>query len=258
MGVKIIKTNLKDLDEIIGGLYPGEIMAIGESPYIGTTAFLATLIKKITWENGTTGLLFCLKNTIAEFQEYLISSISGISKSKISNRSLNLNNEELQICRSVYRAITDLPLIINTSINNYPYNTIDMLCSLSRDLFHKNGIEIIYIDSLESLYNNNTFGHRVPEIFMILKKMALELKIPIVFTWQSFVEDNWNPSDVDVCLLLKRKRMRDNFMPRYYFAKIKVVKNNYGNTGEIKLRFMPEFQCFETLPSYLKEIIECR
>ena len=39
-----IKTGFTDLDEIIGGLYPGELMVIGSRPAICKTSFLAPLL----------------------------------------------------------------------------------------------------------------------------------------------------------------------------------------------------------------------
>ena len=60
----------------------------------------------------------------------------------------------------------------------------------------------------------------------------------------------------DVILLLDRKRTDE--IRRYWFAQLDVVKNNYGDTGGIKLRFMPESVCFENLPLPVKEIMVCK
>lgn len=60
MNVKAIKTNFTELDNVIGGFFPGELTVIGSRPSIGKSAFLGTLINKITIENGAKGLFFSL------------------------------------------------------------------------------------------------------------------------------------------------------------------------------------------------------
>ena len=75
MDEPIIKTGFIDLDRIIGGLYPGELMVIGAPPSMGKTSFLAALIRNITWKHGTKGLLFSLVKPIDNFRKYLVSSI---------------------------------------------------------------------------------------------------------------------------------------------------------------------------------------
>ena len=47
MDVKAIKTNFTELDNVIGGFFPGELTVIGSRPSIGKSAFLGTLIVSV-------------------------------------------------------------------------------------------------------------------------------------------------------------------------------------------------------------------
>lgn len=264
-----IKTGFTDLDEIIGGLYPGELMVIGSRPAICKTSFLATLIKKITWETGSKGLLFCLNKYIEQFHEYLVSQITGISKDRVRNVRWKLNKDELEFCKIVLADISDLPLTIYSTLDINPddsYIKIDELCKIARELIHKKSAKIIYLDDIEFVKATNEASG---DVYSKLKDLAKELSVPIVITNQ--VSRRAEPklpnlSDLncfksleyfDVVLLLDRKRRYDE-TSRYQFASINVAKNNYGNTREIKFLYSPTTLCYDNLPLPVKEIMECR
>ena len=65
--LKPIKSNFKKLDDLTGGFFPGEVTVIGARPAVGKTAFLDSLIKQITVDSGTPGLLFSLEMSIEVF-----------------------------------------------------------------------------------------------------------------------------------------------------------------------------------------------
>lgn len=108
-----IKTGFTDLDNIIGGIYPGEFMVIGAGPSIGKTTFLAALIRNITWKHGTRSLLFYLQKSIEQFRKYLVSSISGIPISIINHRLEQLTKEELELYKMYSFEVDNLPMFID-------------------------------------------------------------------------------------------------------------------------------------------------
>ena len=259
-----IKTELTDLDKIIGGLYPGEILLIGSRPAIGKSSLIRTLIKKVTIEKGIKSLLFSLEIPKPLFQMSIVVSLSGISTWKILLQKLE--EEELKIYNMFLSQVEDLPIIIDDTENN----NINDICNMSRKLVKEEGIEIIYLDYLGLITineENPSIEDFCTEVMTKLKGLARELNIPIVLACQvsrtpehismrgichSSIIDN-----SDVILLLDRKRNYSE-NPIFYFAHLDIVKNNYGDTGGFKLRFMPESGCFENLPLPVKEIMECR
>jgi len=55
-----IKTGFTDLDKIIGGLYPGELVVISSKFSKGKSSFLGTIIRNVAFGIGCKGLFFCL------------------------------------------------------------------------------------------------------------------------------------------------------------------------------------------------------
>lgn len=258
-----IKTELTDLDEIIGGLYPGEILLIGTRPAIGKSSFIRTLIKKVTMGKGIRSLFFSLEIPKEKIQMELVSTLSGIPTWRI--RQHKFEEAELKTYNMLLSQVEDFPIIIDDTENK----NINDICDMSRKLVKEEGIEIIYIDYLGLITineENPSIEDFCNEVMTKLKGLARELNIPIVLACQvsrapehismrgirhSSIIDN-----SDVILLLDRKRTDE--IRRYWFAQLDVVKNNYGDTGGIKLRFMPESVCFENLPLPVKEIMVCK
>ncbi len=264
-----IKTNFEDLDKIIGGLYPGELMVIGSRPATGKSSLLFALIKKITLESCCKGLLFSLELPIDMFTERLASSISGISISKIRatrNRSKiwpGLTQEESKIYKKVLSEVCDLPLIIDDTENK----KIDDICDFAREIFFREkGIDIIFIDELGLITLNNekpSAADRIFEIVTKVKQLAMELKIPIVITCHvsrmtepdppGFLDLQYSSiiDNADVIILLDRKRLRSYFC-QFQDVTLYVAKNNFGEIGEIKLQFSTETLNYELFPSSIK------
>ena len=181
-----IKTGFTDLDKIIGGLYPGELVVIGAGPDIGKTSFLATLIKKIIWEQGRKGLLFSLSKSIEQFRLYLISSISGISPFIISyperlGKYERLKKDEQEFLKMISFEVSNLPLFIDDTQDK----NINDLCDAARKMIRDIGVEVIYIDNIEYIIKDNVYSSRdsvINEVITKLKQLAKELCVPIVGT----------------------------------------------------------------------------
>ena len=251
-----IKTDYTDLDKIIDGLYPGELMVIGAGFSMGKTSFLASLIKNITWKQGRKGLLFSLSKPIDAFRVYLISPATGIKAIKIAypekiEKEKQLKEDEQEYLKMISFEVSNLPLFIDdTEAKN-----INDLCESARKMIKNNGVEIIFIDNIDYIVTDNATSWSVAqsEIMTKLKQLAKELNVPVIGTtnvprvgwgrippsldlFQSCINDN-----ADVILLLNRKRAED-FTP--IPTDLNIAKNSYGDTGEIKIMFYPKTICF--------------
>lgn len=270
-----IKTNFEDLDIIIGGLFPGELMVIGSRPAIGKTSFLVTLIKKITFGSFYKGLLFSLELSSEFFRERLASSFSGISINKIRATRMGnktrpgLSKDESKIYKKVLSGVYDLPLIIDDTENK----KIDDICDSAREIFFREkGIDIIYIDYLGLISTNNykaSLTDVVAEIVTKLKQLARELNIPIVTTCQASRSAEPvppRPSDLtgrsgimidnaDVIILLDRKRPKTDFYS-YQDVTLYIAKNSFGETGEVKLEYNAATLSYECYPSSIKNSLD--
>lgn len=249
------KTGFTDLDKIIGGIYPGELMVIGAGPSIGKTSFLAALIRNITWKHETKGVLFSLQKTIASFRKYLVSSISGLPISIISHRLERLSEEELEVYKMYSFEVGNLPMFIDDT----PDKTINELCKSARKKVLEDGVEIIYIDDINCIGVDSgpiPFSVHISEVMKKLKQLAKELNVPIVGTLHASRTAESDPpplsrfhhssviENADVILLLAEQRIRGS-IPSPQIETLKIGKNIYGDTGEIKIRYFLDTVCFD-------------
>ncbi len=246
------KTGFIDIDRVIGGIYPGELILISSKFTKGKTAFLGSIIKNVAFSNGNKGLLFSLEMPEMTFQDRWVSALSDIPMQEI--RSSRLREKGSKLYKTILDEVCDLPIIIDEDRDK----SIDDLCSVVRKMVKDEGVEIIYIDELGYLEKHDDkvpFADVISDWMHKLKQLARELNIPIIFTWgiggwqESYMpklEDLHNPTIVDnsdVILFLRRERVSDE-VP-YCLETVNVAKNNYGETGEIKLLFS-----FKTISFY--------
>ena len=255
-----IKTGFTDLDKIIGGLYPGELVVIGAGPSIGKTSFLASLIRNITLKHEKKGLLFTLSKPVEAFRFDLISSVSGIPYFKIRypeklKERFRLTKDEQEFLKMISFEVSNLPMFIDDTQDK----NINDLCESARKMIRDVGVEIIYIDNINYLSTDDVYsswGFVICEVMTKLKQLAKELNVPIVGTANACGVgyshrppslSSLHPSiidNADVILLLNRPRTNEELS---YPASLNIAKNIYGDTGEIKIIFLPETICFDNL-----------
>ena len=258
MDEPIIKTGFIDLDRIIGGLYPGELMVIGAPPSMGKTSFLAALIRNITWKHGTKGLLFSLVKPIDNFRKYLVSSISGLPIFIISHHLEKLSEEEFEIYKMYSFEVENLPMFIDDT----PGKTINDICKSARKKVLEDGVEIIYIDNIECICTDDGLAVRdtlIREVIVKLKQLAKELEVSIVTTRCARRTVEPDPpllkllplrviENADVILLFTQQRLNYE-LPSPHIETLKIKKNCFGETGEIKVRYFLDTVCFDNLES---------
>ena len=247
--LKPIKSNFKKLDSLTGGFFPGELTVIGSRPAIGKTSFLYSLIKQITLDSGTLGLLFSPEMPIDSIYMRMTSSIAKIPYFKF--RMGKLDEYEASCWEKTSRQVKDLPLVINDK----PDININELCDEARKLYKKKKVKIIYIDYLGLITTDDDSQPVYEKVSCIIKKLkvlARELNIPIVLLCQ--VARDMVPPDLnhlrgsgeiesvaDVILLLHRDRQLNEGCSAQLF----IAKNHNGPLGAVDFAFYPEISTFE-------------
>lgn len=249
--LKPIKSNFKKLDDLTGGFFPGEVTVIGSRPAVGKTAFLYSLIKQITLDSGTPGLLFSLEMSIEVFYMRMVSSMAKIPYMKFRNKTLDENEENCW--EKITKLIKDLPL----EINDKPDININELCDEARKIYNKANVKIIYIDYLGLITTDDESQPVYEKVSFIIKKLkvlAREINIPIVLLCQVARDVGGNPPELshlrgsgevesvaDVIFLLHRDRKINEGRSSQLF----IAKNHNGPLGAVDFAFYPEFATFE-------------
>ena len=176
-----VNSGIKELDELIGGFFPGELTIIGARPGIGKTTVVLHSLQKIIEQNNMSPILFSIEMSKAYIERILISLVSGISLRDIRTDSV----KDLELMNKTEEYLKTLDFIIDDS----PRITINELCDKIRQHVTEHGQErsivfIDYLDLIETEDENAPIYEKVCQITMKLKALAKELFIPIVCTCQ--------------------------------------------------------------------------
>ncbi|HUA78598.1 MAG TPA: replicative DNA helicase [Acetobacteraceae bacterium] len=187
-----VSTGFADLDKLLGGLHPSDLVVLAGRPSMGKTA-LATNIAYdaarrfrpkrapdgcMTAEDGAVVGFFSLEMSAEQLATRLLSQASGVPSDRI--RRGEVGREEFDRFCGASAALASLPLFIDDA----PAPTVAGLRTRARRLMRQRGLGLVVVDYLQLLRGGgDRFENRVQEISEItrgLKALAKELDVPVV------------------------------------------------------------------------------
>lgn len=171
-----VKTDIKEWDNLIGPMEPGQIILLSGKPLSGINEFQYSLIQSIAIDKGYPVGVILLELNSFSFIERLISKVGSFKPSPFIGLK---DYPEEQIGNSL-ETIINKPIFIEDSLSVNINSLKDLIIE-----FKNIGINIIFIDYLNfiSFTNNNSLDHNVQEVaqlFHELKDLAVQLGVTIV------------------------------------------------------------------------------
>lgn len=180
-----VTTGLADLDHMLGGLHPSDLLVLAGRPSMGKTALAtniafnaakATLRQK---KEGAVVAFFSLEMSCEQLATRLLGAEAGISSDEIRRGAIR--GEDFTKFVDISKQLANLPLYIDDT----PALSISALRTRCRRLKRKQNLGLIVIDYLQLLH---TAGSKRPEnrvqelseITRALKALAKELNVPIL------------------------------------------------------------------------------
>ena len=246
------------LDNLTGGLMPGEMTVLAARPGVGKTAFALNVAVNVAAQ-GKTVLVFSLEMPREQLMIRLMASMTGIDSRQIF-RGL-LTPAGWSGLTSATDRIARLPLFIDDDGAPTPAE----IRAKARRVQAEHGLALVIVDYLQLLrtpIRYNTRQEAVAEFSRSMKALAKELHIPVVALSQlnraSELRGNRRPQmadlresgaieqDADVIIFLYRDELynRADDNPEKGMVELSLSKHRNGPTGEIKLRFDPKTQTF--------------
>ncbi len=187
-----ISTGLRDLDDLMGGLQPSDLIVLAGRPAMGKTSLATNIAYNIaeayqaeeqpdgtlkTVNGGVVGF-FSLEMSAEQLATRIISEQTEISSSKIRRGDINeLEFEKLVAASQTMQAV---PLHVDQTGGI----SIGQLVARARRLKRQRGLDVLIVDYIQLLTGSTkTSGNRVQEITEIttgLKALAKELNVPII------------------------------------------------------------------------------
>lgn len=260
-----IPTGYKDLDQLIMGLRPGEMIVLAARPSIGKTAFALNIASNIALSSGkeSPGVgIFSLEMSKEMLAVRLLCGEARLGLGDLRGGSMlqqQLQNIELAAAR-----LRDAPIFIDDT----PALDILELRAKGRRMYQEHNVRCFVIDYLQLLKadtgnRNSSRENEVAKISGGIKALAKELNVPIIVLAQlnRQAEQGEKPKlshlresgaieqDADVVMMLHRDRGYEADPKNEQLcipAELIVAKHRNGPTGIVKLQFISKYTRFES------------
>lgn len=262
-----ISSGIKKLDYFTNGFNPGDLIILAARPSMGKTALGLFFASYISGFERKKVLFFSLEMGANLLVSRIIAQVSKVKLSKIRSQFLNeYDLDEISTAVEMILENWDFYYSDNAGI------TLDEICRVAKKAHeNENKIDLIVIDYLQlvSLRPQDNVESRLQEVSKIsrsLKKLAMELNIPIIALSQlsrkvesredkipilsDLRESGTIEQDADLVIFLHRddyymKKSEKAEQGHEVSAEIIVAKNRNGPTGLINILFDKETGTFQ-------------
>jgi len=251
-------TGFHDLDELLSGLQPSNLVIVGARPAMGKSAFALGMATHVAQTTNLPVLFFSLEMGHAELAQRILSSEARVDSQKIRTGRLT-EADWSKVGRAIGRLEVPLHLDDNPSVT-----VMEIRAKARRMKARFGGLGLIVIDYLQLMQGRTTAENRqleVSEISRNLKILARELEVPIVALSQlsrnletrsdkrpmlaDLRESGSLEQDADVVMFLYRDEVYHADSADKGMAEVIVAKHRSGPIGKKKLVFLGPYTRFD-------------
>lgn len=259
-----IPTGWYELDKLTSGFHENQLIILAARPAMGKTAFALNLATNVAINTDKTVAIFSLEMGAEQLANRIISSLGQIEGSKLT--SGNLLNDDWKRVTEAKSQLSKAKLYISDDAG---VTVGDIKSKCRRLATSEVGLDLVIIDHLQLLTMGGNYGNNrqaeITDISRSLKKMAMELKIPVVALAQlsrgvesredkrpkmsDLRESGSIEQDADIVALLYRddyyntpKDMKD--APDPSLSELIIGKHRNGPTATIDLLFKKNTSTF--------------
>ena len=261
-----VPTGFVELDELTGGLHPGQMIIVAARPAMGKSTLAVDFCRSASiHSHGADGKLipscyFSLEMGRMELMMRILAAESGVDMNKLRG-GRQMSERDWEDVARAYNPVSEAPLYIDDS----PNLTMPEIRSKALRLKQQGDLGLMVIDYLQLMTSGKRVESRqqeVSEFSRSLKLLAKELEVPVVAVAQlnrgpeqrtgnkpqmsDLRESGSLEQDADIIMLLHR--------PEYYQpeerageADIIVAKHRNGQTRTIPVAFQGHLSRFANM-----------
>ena len=255
-----VPTGFIDLDALLTGLHPGELIVVGARPAMGKTSFAMNIAEHAALNKGRVTAVFTLEMPREQIAMRMLCSDARVDMQRV--RRGTLRDDDWERIAQTLGPLSAAPMYIDDTAAITP----TQLRSRCRQLKMDKGLDLVVVDYLGLMRADGKTENRqleVSEISRQLKAIALELKIPIVACAQlsrankdrvdkrpmlSDLRDSGSiEQDADVVMFLHREEYYNKDTEDKNIGEVIVSKQRSGPLGTVKLAWLSEYTTFANL-----------
>ena len=254
-----VPTGYNDLDELMSGLQPSNLVVVGARPSMGKTAFALGISANAAMA-GTPVLFFSLEMSHLEIAQRVLCAEARVDASRMRNGRLH-EDDWGKISHAIGR-LGSAPL----HIDDNPNVTVMDIRAKARRMKSREGLGLVVVDYLQLMTGRGSAENRQVEISEIsrgLKLLARELAIPVIAlsqlsrTLESIADKRPMLADLrgsdaieedsDVVMFVYRDEVYNQESSDRGAAEILVAKHRNGPTGVVQLAFVANYARFANM-----------
>ncbi len=253
-----VPTGFYDLDKLLSGLQPSDLLILAARPGQGKSGFLLSVAKNAALTHKKRVAIFSLEMSNEQVVQRLIAQDTGIDSQRL--RTGKLNQDEWPLFTQAVEVFSDAHIYLDDT----PAITPLQLRTKCRRLHLEFGLDLIIVDYLQLMGGDTRNDNRVQEVSHIsrsLKVLARELNVPVLSAAQlsraveqrtdkrpvlsDLRESGSLEQDADIVMFIYRPDQYEKDTDKHNIAEIIVAKHRNGPVGSVELIFRPALAKFE-------------
>ncbi len=247
VGFRGLRTGFVDLDNMLSGMQPSNLIILAARPGQGKTAMAVNIAQNVAVIDKKSVGIFSLEMSKEELVDRLLVGQADVDAWRIKTGKLS-ETDFTKLSRAMGE-LADAPIFIDDT----PGISMSEMRTKARRLQLEHNISLFIVDYLQLADPGRRYDNRVQEVSIVsqsLKNLARELKVPVLAVSQlsravehrgekkpqlaDLRESGAIEQDADVVMFLYRPE--DEYAPTMQ-TKLLVAKHRNGPLGEIDLLF---------------------
>jgi len=253
-----VPTGFIDLDKMLSGLQPSDLLIIAGRPGQGKTGFLLSVAKNAALTHKKHVAIFSLEMSNEQVVQRLIAQETGIDSQRLRNGKLT--QEEWPLFTHAIEVMSDTKIFLDDT----PAITPLQLRTKCRRLHMEFNLDLVIVDYIQLMGGESRNENRVQEVSFIsrnLKVLARELNVPVLAAAQlsraveqrtdkrpvlsDLRESGSLEQDSDIVMFIYRPDQYEKDTAKQNIAEIIISKHRNGPVGSVELIFRSALAKFE-------------
>jgi len=256
-----VPTGYVDLDHLLLGLQPSNLVVVAARPGMGKTAFALGAAVNVALETNRPVLFFSMEMGALELTKRVLASLARVPLRKLQTGDLN-DTDWTRLHAAISR-LSNSPLYIDDSAH---CTVMEMRAKARRHKARHGSLGLVVVDYLQLMTSPRRSENRqveVSELSRGLKILARELDTPVMALSQlnrqleyrqdkrpmlaDLRESGSIEQDADVVCGLYRDEVYNPESEHRGVAEVIVAKHRNGPTGTVRLAFQEQYTKFENM-----------
>ncbi|MDY5218990.1 MAG: replicative DNA helicase [Eubacteriales bacterium] len=261
-----VESGYTELDELLTGFHPGEMILVAGRPAMGKTSIGMNFIENAAIRTGKKAAVFSLEMPAEQLAMRMLCTEARVDMQKVRRGQIG-DEDWAKLCDAMI-SIGPAAIYVDAT----PGITVSQVRSKARRLQLEHGLDIIMIDYLSLMSASGNFGSRQEEVAQIsraLKSLAIELGVPVIALQQlsrapagrsnhrpmlsDIRESGAIEQDADVVMFVHREDYYEPETAEKNIAELIIAKQRNGSLGTVKLGWKGEYTWFMDLSPQAKE-----